>query len=662
MHRPYPSLAAILRHCKVTGTGEDATASIKVSELHLLLRAFASAMPFSEQQYFRQYPQFEEFKAAGIIGSGRQHWVANGYLEGRQLVGWETIPFDINLELIHAPQDYFDTLAHGLSLELEERYLEAEEAYRSAIAGYHFHYGALYALAQLYITVRRPLDALPLLLDFISKSADTRAAQNAVIEIYLELGLTRLLISQTAEAVNCDISFEMVVSVLADRDIKRASTWFKTAIGDAILAQSTQATIRGTIRDARQIIQLTRNAIREGQKIERSAAVRVARVLAQLGFVRMAQKMSGLQTDKISYSDFKSGPLETKIDLLETARLADSDAVAAEIANEIDSDGDLDIYRIRTAYLAGRFAEVVHLTSGKQDTEMGMEICQYLTWSLVLLGRPHEALAIAGIRWQFASSWRWLPSVVFAAARGLKLYDCLSNDEAQPLSNVNDIPKCIIQFWDSEEPPPDVRAAMESVRAMNPDYEYKQFTDESARIFMQEIYGDYFVELYDACYHPAMKSDFFRVAFLAINGGIYIDADESAYRPLSELIGIHPDKDFFVRLSVRHFFVTNGFIACPPSHKIMFRVLLNIKDAMVEYLESGLRPNIWDATGPTQFTRALAESMIDAAMDRDRETIRKVGFILHHTLNGFVATTPMEYKSSRANWRVAALSEPIAKP
>ena len=384
--------------------------------------------------------------------------------------------------------------------------------------------------------------------------------------------------------------------------------------------------------------------------------VRAASAVAQLGFVRMARKMARLDVGHISYSDFKPGPLATKIDLLETARLTDSDSVAVEIANEIESEGDLDIYRMHTAFQAGRFEEVVQLASSKQEPEMGMEICQNLAWSFVLLGRYQDAIGIAALRWQFSSTWRWLPSVVFAASRGLKLYDCLSNDERQPASDVHSIPRCIVQFWDGEEPPPDVRAAMESVRAMNPDYEYKQFTDSTARDFMRENYGDYFVELYDACYHPAMKSDFFRVAFLAINGGVYIDADESAFKPLDGLLTPHPGKDFFIRLSVKHFFVTNGFIACPPSHKIMFRVLLNIKDALAAYLANGVRPSIWDATGPTQFTRALAESMIDAAMGRDRDTIESVGFILHDRLNKFMATTPMEYKSSPANWRVTEVS------
>lgn len=38
--------------------------------------------------------------------------------------------------------------------------------------------------------------------------------------------------------------------------------------------------------------------------------------------------------------------------------------------------------------------------------------------------------------------------------------------------------------------------------------------------------GPHHLSAYERCHHPAMKSDYFRLCFIARHGGFYVDADE----------------------------------------------------------------------------------------------------------------------------------------
>ena len=38
--------------------------------------------------------------------------------------------------------------------------------------------------------------------------------------------------------------------------------------------------------------------------------------------------------------------------------------------------------------------------------------------------------------------------------------------------------------------------------------------------------GHRYLQAFDLCYHPAMRCDYFRLCYILVNGGFYVDADE----------------------------------------------------------------------------------------------------------------------------------------
>lgn len=90
------------------------------------------------------------------------------------------------------------------------------------------------------------------------------------------------------------------------------------------------------------------------------------------------------------------------------------------------------------------------------------------------------------------------------------------------------IPKKIIQFWDSSNTiPNDVRHCMKSWRILEPfGYEYLLYDFVSAQEFIKHNLGETYSEAFAKCTHPAMQSDYFRLCYISVNGGFYVDTDD----------------------------------------------------------------------------------------------------------------------------------------
>src|SRR5208282_2883611 len=90
------------------------------------------------------------------------------------------------------------------------------------------------------------------------------------------------------------------------------------------------------------------------------------------------------------------------------------------------------------------------------------------------------------------------------------------------------IPKTIIQFWDDPcEIPDDVRLCLESWQQLcGEGFGLARFDDSSARRFVADNLESCHLKALDACYHPAMRSDYFRLCYVGLRGGCYVDADD----------------------------------------------------------------------------------------------------------------------------------------
>ncbi len=89
-------------------------------------------------------------------------------------------------------------------------------------------------------------------------------------------------------------------------------------------------------------------------------------------------------------------------------------------------------------------------------------------------------------------------------------------------------PRRIVQFWDDfGRLPRDVRECMESWKKLEQSgFELQVFDESSAREFIRIHLGSRYESAFDKCYHPSMKSDYFRYSYIFVEGGFYVDADD----------------------------------------------------------------------------------------------------------------------------------------
>lgn len=90
------------------------------------------------------------------------------------------------------------------------------------------------------------------------------------------------------------------------------------------------------------------------------------------------------------------------------------------------------------------------------------------------------------------------------------------------------VPKRIVQFWDDlDHLPGDVSECIETWRKTEEQgVERLLFDKQQAREFIHLRLGARHKKAYDKCYHPAMQSDYFRLCYILVEGGCYIDVDD----------------------------------------------------------------------------------------------------------------------------------------
>jgi tetratricopeptide (TPR) repeat protein len=161
------------------------------------------------------------------------------------------------------------------------------------------------------------------------------------------------------------------------------------------------------------------------------------------------------------------------------------------------------------------------------------------------------------------------------------------------------IPTTIRHSPDPDSVPADVADLMRSWQAMNADYSVRIFNDRTAQAFLSSQYSPAVLAAYRCATEPAQKADIFRLALLAVAGGVYTDADDRCLAPLAAII---PAAANFVTYQENLGSVGNNFIAAVPRHP----VLLNALQMVVTAINRGDTDTIWLLSGPGLLSRALA--------------------------------------------------------
>lgn len=174
-----------------------------------------------------------------------------------------------------------------------------------------------------------------------------------------------------------------------------------------------------------------------------------------------------------------------------------------------------------------------------------------------------------------------------------------------PCEGGGEIPRVLVQFWDTPEVPPDVEVMMQSWAGQNPDCTAARFCTLTAEAFMRATYSPAAATVFASIGHPAQKADVFRLGYLAARGGIYVDADDRCHAPLGRVL---PPGAAMVLYQEDFGTLGNNFMAVAPNHPV---ILAAFRQAL-ESVARGDSETIWLSSGPGLITRAVAQSLAAA--------------------------------------------------
>lgn len=161
-----------------------------------------------------------------------------------------------------------------------------------------------------------------------------------------------------------------------------------------------------------------------------------------------------------------------------------------------------------------------------------------------------------------------------------------------------------------------------------------------------------------------MRADYFRLCFISLNGGLYVDADDEyvggdlsalletgklLIQPLCYQISTDSMVDPMAVASPSNddliFYVNNNPIAAPPGHPVISEAL---EQATRRLTTRGVEDrDIQSLTGPGNLTEALVRHSIeldDNRVDPDFSLLRRWDEYA-------VSKWPLDYRSDERNWR-----------
>lgn len=224
----------------------------------------------------------------------------------------------------------------------------------------------------------------------------------------------------------------------------------------------------------------------------------------------------------------------------------------------------------------------------------------------------------------------------------------LSNDKIDKTKKIPKFLCKITQFWDSGTIPGDVAELIATWRASGLRHEL--FNNNSAGHYIMENYGRFAFRAYEKCYHPAMKADLFRLAYLANEGGFYVDADEALVGDINEyIVSLNMSENQLICSYAPERVANNNFLIAPPRHPIIMKALmLSIENI---YLHSEYP--IWAATGPGVLGRSIAWCAECLDLDAMLGVIR----LDRSMWDGYLTKKEdLQYKSDDRNWNKVLIS------
>jgi hypothetical protein len=235
-----------------------------------------------------------------------------------------------------------------------------------------------------------------------------------------------------------------------------------------------------------------------------------------------------------------------------------------------------------------------------------------------------------------------------------------------PSNPEKSIPRRIVQYWhDLQALPVDVQECMDSWSSWGSSgFEYLVFDARSAARFIEQSLGKAHLQAFMRCYHPAMQADYFRLCYLVINGGMYVDADDVCIaKDISELfvgncVKVQPlcydiasdsmvQCEVFLQAGTNRegliFYVNNNPLIACEGDPIVSRALERAT-LLLNIAAEGELPDIQSTTGPGNLSRIVFELGARCSGEH-RVTILRTWDSIG------ISKWPLGYRADGRNWR-----------
>jgi mannosyltransferase OCH1-like enzyme len=232
------------------------------------------------------------------------------------------------------------------------------------------------------------------------------------------------------------------------------------------------------------------------------------------------------------------------------------------------------------------------------------------------------------------------------------------------------IPRIIVQYWhDLGELPHDIAECVASwARWKKSGFSHRLYDAPTAKAFIADSLGRRYESAFDQCYHPAMQADYFRLCYLLVEGGFYVDADDVCVgADISWLfedsrLKLQPlcydvDSGSMVPPSVFlcadayephwiFYFNNNPLIACR-GHPIIKHALGQATSA-IELAGVDALPEIQTTTGPGNLSKSIFDLCATSMDNADRRL-----FVLRDWDSMAVSRWPLIHRKDARNWRLS---------
>ena len=233
----------------------------------------------------------------------------------------------------------------------------------------------------------------------------------------------------------------------------------------------------------------------------------------------------------------------------------------------------------------------------------------------------------------------------------------------------NAIPRRIVQFWDDHtQLPDDVNACINTWKDVESQgIELLLFDKRQAGDFISDKLGRKYKQAFEKCYHPAMQSDLFRLCYIFIEGGCYIDADDAytgsqiihlfederlKIQPLCYDVGSHSmvPASIFTKPGVNDknwiFYFNNNPLIAGKRHFLVEKALNRAVDILGQGHMNSF-PEIQSTTGPGNLTQCIFEAVSEGI------DISNTMLVLPEWENTAISVWPLSYRNDTRNWRLA---------